>query len=111
MLVEEGGKPRTMTIYFVSRHSGAIEWAKRRGIRGRRLDNLTPGRIKKGVHVIGIIPIHLAAEITEVGGTYAHIEMDVPASMRGKELSADEMEACNARLVEYCVKAIRRKGE
>ncbi len=100
-----------MAVYFVSRHPGAVEWAKRNGIHGQRIKHLTPGRIKSGVHVIGSVPIHLAASITEAGGTYAHIEMDVPASMRGKELSADEMEACNARLVEYCVKVIRRKGE
>jgi len=95
-------------VWFITRHPGAVKWARRRGIRvDRQLDHLTEGEIAKlgpGDVVIGILPIHLAAKVCEQGARYLHLSMDLPPEKRGVELSADEMERFGARLQEFEVR-------
>jgi len=93
-----------VATYFVSRHAGAKEWARRRALHAVHVSRLDRERIAPGDVVYGTLPIHLAAAVTEKGGRYYHVEMDVDERQRGLELSADDMERFNARLVEYCVK-------
>ena len=53
-----------MTTYFVSRHPGAIEWARRRGITiDRHVAHLDAQVITKDDTVIGTLPVNLAAEV------------------------------------------------
>lgn len=91
---------------FVTRHRGAAEWARRSGrdfdIRG----SWDPSAAPPCPVVAGTLPVHLAAAVCRAGGRYFHLVMDVPEEERGRELTADEMERLNARLVEFRVEAI-----
>jgi CRISPR-associated protein Csx16 len=90
-----------MATYFVSRHEGAKEWARRRGIEAELISHLVPAQIKSGDVVLGTLPIHLVAEINERGARYLHLELPLKADMRGVGLSADDMEKLGATLTEY----------
>ena len=90
-----------MTAYFVSRHPGALEWARRRGIQARAVTHLEIERIEPGDRVLGTLPVSVAAEVCARGGRYFHLSLDVPPEDRGRELSPAEMEEAGARLEEY----------
>ena len=88
-----------MTTFFITRHPGALEWAARQGIvTDRQVMHLDTADVSAGDTVIGSLPVHLAAEICQRGARYFNLSLDLPAHARGKELSADELDAYNARL-------------
>ncbi|WP_019627863.1 CRISPR-associated protein Csx16 [Thioalkalivibrio sp. AKL10] len=90
--------------YFVTRHPGAVEWARRQGLAvDESLAHLNPEILQPGDRVLGTLPVHLAAQVCERGARYLHLSLDLPAEARGRELSADELEACGVRLEEYRV--------
>ncbi len=97
-----------MSMIFVTRHRGAVDWAQQQGIEVERvwahldLDTLQPGDV-----VIGTLPIHLAAQVCARGGRYWHLALEIPAERRGMELSAAEMQAYGARLEEYSVHRVK----
>ncbi|MBI1209581.1 MAG: CRISPR-associated protein Csx16 [Azospirillum sp.] len=95
--------PKTL---FVTRHPGAVAWARRRGIEAEAVAHLDIAAVETGDTVLGTLPVHLAADLCARGARYCHLEMDVPQSLRGKELTADEMEAAGARLVSYRVEKL-----
>lgn len=89
---------------FVTRHPGALDWAERHGVQAARVEsNLDVATVEPGDVVIGTLPVHLIAELNRRGAHYWHLTMNVPAEWRGRELSADDMEACSARLDEFRV--------
>lgn len=91
-----------MTTYFITRHPGAVEWAARRGlVVDRQLAHLDPADIRPGDVVIGVLPVNLAAAVCTRGARFFNLSLDLPAEARGRELSADELEAFGARLEEY----------
>ena len=100
---------RTM-VYFVSRHAGAIDWARRHpwGLRARHISHLDLAEIRPGDVVIGILPVHLAAQVCARGARYFHLCLNVGANQRGRELSADLMYAAGAELVPYTITRDRR---
>lgn len=93
-----------MTTVFVSRHPGAREWAKERSL---KVDNwvahLNTANIFPGDVVIGTLPINLVADVCARGARYFNLSLDMPAHLRGQELTAAMLEDCQARLEEYCV--------
>ncbi len=100
-----------MTTLFVTRHPGAVEWARRRGIEAEVIDHLddhTIARLRPGDVVMGVLPVAVAAEVCARGARFLHLELHVPPELRGRELSADDMERFNARLEEYEVKRVGR---
>lgn len=95
-----------MTTFFITRHPGAVEWARRQGLAvDRQLAHLDPQAVQAGDIVIGILPVHLAAQVCARGGRYLHLSLDLPPEARGRELSADELEQFGARLEGYVVAA------
>lgn len=95
-----------MTTTFVSRHPGAIDWARAEGHLpedARIVGDFDPAALAAGDLVIGTLPAQIAALICERGARYQHLTLDLPADLRGKELSADEMRACKARLEDFFV--------
>lgn len=92
-----------MTTYFITRHKGALEWAARQGGAAMMLSHLDPLTIQAGDTVIGTLPVHIAAQICARGGRYQHLTLDIPPNLRGRELSADQMEALGAKLEEYTI--------
>ena len=88
-----------MTTFFISRHPGANAWAVEQGLRiDQHLAHLDTSIIQRGDTVIGTLPVHLAAAVCSRGARYVNLSLDLPAHWRGRELSADELRQCQARL-------------
>ncbi len=95
------------TTWFVTRHQGAKEWAKEKGIRIDKLvDHFDPSQINRGDCMIGTLPVHLVADLCEQGAQYLHLSIDLPEHLRGKELTKKDMFDCNARLEEYKIERV-----
>ena len=95
-----------MTTWFVSRHPGALEWAARQGLHiDRFATHLDPAEVQGGDTVIGSLPVNLAAVVCRRGGRYLNLSVTLPAELRGKELSADQLEKLGARLEEYRIES------
>ena len=91
-----------MTVYFVSRHSGAVAWARARGFTvDCQEDHLDPEKITAGDVVIGSLPVNLAAKVCRAGGQYWHLSLELPRDWRGKELTSQEMIDFGARVEEF----------
>jgi len=94
-----------MTTWFVTRHPGAVEWAQRKGLQiDRHVAHLDPASIAPGDTVIGVLPVNLAARVCERGARYFNLSLDLPAEARGRELSAEELEAYGAQIEGYEVR-------
>lgn len=101
-----------MTVFFVGRHRGALQWAKDEGIAfDESVDHLDARSIRDGDVVVGTLPVQLAAEVCERGGRYMHLSIAVPPSRRGSELSAEDMRAFGASVEEYRVVRCGRLGD
>jgi len=93
-----------MTTHLVTRHPGALVWAARQNLGPvEHCVHLDPADIAPGDVVIGSLPVHLAFEVCARGARYFNLSLDLPASARGQELSADDLERYNARLEEYLI--------
>ena len=91
--------------WFISRHAGAIDWAKRQSLHITRwVAHLDPNLIQSGDTVIGTLPVSLAAAVCDRGARYFHLTTNTPAELRGHELTAEELDANGASLEEYIVK-------
>ncbi len=96
-----------MTTYFVTRHAGAVEWARARGIETEHISHLDVDTIRPGDTVLGTLPVSVAAEVCARGGRYLHLTLETPLEHRGRELTAQDMEAFGAKLEEYEVKRVK----
>ncbi|MBF0152727.1 MAG: CRISPR-associated protein Csx16 [Magnetococcales bacterium] len=100
-----------MTIYFVSRHPGAVAWAHDNGVAADvRVEHLDPEIIQAGDMVIGSLPVNLAARICHRGARYLHLSLELPSAWRGRELTKEEMTACGARIEEYRIEDKQQEG-
>ena len=91
-----------MTTWFISRHPGAIKWAGQQGIAvDRQIAHLDVKDIQAGDTVIGTLPVNLAAAVCARQATFINLSLDIPEPWRGRELSAEELLQCKARLEEY----------
>lgn len=88
-----------MTTWLVSRHPGAQVWINRQGIKcDRVVSHLDTSQVRAGDTVIGTLPMQAAAQIHAQDATYLHLTVALPASRRGTELSADDLDALGAQL-------------
>ncbi|MDP5132027.1 MAG: CRISPR-associated protein Csx16 [Paraglaciecola sp.] len=95
-----------MTTFFISRHPGAIDWIKLQGLHIDRWEShLALSDIASGDTVVGTLPIPMVAALAAIGATYLHLNVEVPASLRGKELSVDTLTLLGASLQRYRVLA------
>lgn len=93
-----------MSVYFISRHPGAIEWAARQGLAvDECVAHFDVARVRAGDVVIGSLPVNLAAEVCARGARYLHLSLELPVDLRGRELSADDMHALGARIEEFMI--------
>ena len=96
-----------MTVFFVTRHPGALDWAAQQGIAfDTHATHLEPNQISAGDTVIGSLPVHLASAVCACGARYLNLSLDLPAQLRGRELDAATLEECAARIEEYRVERI-----
>ena len=96
-----------MTTYFISRHPGAVEWAAAQGLPiDHMLAHLDVACIQAGDTVIGSLPVNLAAQVCAAGAAYWHLNLVLPAALRGQELSAADLRQWGATLEEFQVIAV-----
>ena len=96
-----------MTTWFVSRHPGAIEWARRRGLSfDRHVAQLDPESVAAGDRVLGSLPVNHAARVCERGARFFGISIQLPLQARGCELSADDLERYGAKLEGFEVRRL-----
>lgn len=95
-----------MATLFVTRHSGAAEWAARQGLAAEIVAHLDLARVSPGDLVLGTLPVSLAAEVCARGARYFHLTLAVPPELRGQELSADDMARLGARLEEFIIRRV-----
>lgn len=100
-----------MTVWFVSRHQGALDWLQQSG---RHVDRVVPhldiAEIARGDTVLGTLPLHLAAEVCAKGAAFYFLQLPQEAALRGSEYSAEDMTTMGARLRRFEVRAIEDDG-
>ena len=95
------------TVWLVTRHAGAREFARRLGLRWEHeLLHAEELPVQRGDKVYGTLPYRLAAGVCEVGAEFWCLEWTALPQHRGAELSADELEAAGARFVRYDVRRL-----
>lgn len=88
-----------MTTWFVSRHPGAVQWLQRQGIQVDRLTaHLRLEEVRGGDVIIGTLPAQMIFAANLAGARYLHLSVDLPPEDRGRELTADDLDRCHARL-------------
>ncbi len=96
-----------MTNWFVSRHLGAIEWAKQQPIQIDRWEShLDIAQVQEGDTVIGTLPVHLAAEVCAKGARFVFLQVPIAATQRGQELSAATLTDLGCTLQAFWVEAL-----
>jgi CRISPR-associated protein Csx16 len=96
---------RNSLIWFVSRHPGALDWARQNGIAFDRLvAHLDTQKVSAGDKVIGSLPVNLAAEVCARGAEYWNLSLRVAERDRGRELSAEELQGYNAIVERYDIR-------
>lgn len=78
-----------MKTIVVTRHPALITYLREQGIVGGHvtvLSRATADQVR-GQHIIGVLPLPLAALAAKV----TRVPLDVPAELRGRELSLDEV--------------------
>ena len=96
-----------MSTWFVTRHSGARIWAQRQGIPvDHMVGHLDLDRVAFGDRVLGTLPVNLVCELNERGARYFHLVLPLGPEQRGREITADLMQALGARLEEYRVQLV-----
>ena len=92
-----------MTTFIITKHVGAVQWAKNKGIEHDiYLEDLNLiHELKAGDVVVGTLPIHVVYELNQRDINYLHIALDIPAELNDQALDAAQLEACNARIESY----------
>jgi len=95
------------TTWFVTRHPGALEWARASALAyDRHVTHLDPKLIAPGDTVIGTLPVQLAASVCARGARYLNLSLDLPEQLRGRELDGTTLAQVNARLEAYHVQRL-----
>lgn len=91
----------------VTRHIGAAQWVHATlGQPVQVITHLETQEIEPGCSYFGVFPLNLAAAICAAGAQCWAISVEMPAHLRGQELSAEQLVVLGARLVRYDVQAI-----
>lgn len=97
-LVEQISRPPRTVI--VSRHAGALDWLCRRGFQAdetkAHISDVEIGQLLPGDRVVGTLPPDSAARLCDRGVLCDILVVPTDPPDRGRELSADELEAAGA---------------
>lgn len=99
-----------MTTYFITRHTGALDWAQANGVHfDVHLPHLlNVDELQSEDVIIGTLPINIISQINELGVRYIHLSLDIPPQLRGVELTVEQLNECQATLEEFYVKKVAR---
>lgn len=94
-----------MTTYFVTRHTGALQWADAHGVAfDVHLEHLLDlEKLQAGDVVIGTLPINIVYQLNVRGIRYIHLSLQIPPQLRGVELNVEQLKQCQATLEEFTV--------
>jgi len=96
-----------MTTYFISRHSGAVEWAKEQNFSvDKWISHLDNEQIVSGDIVVGTLPVNIAADLILKGARYFSLNLALSAADRGIELTKEDLYRLKAELVEYQIQKV-----
>ena len=87
---------------LVTRHEALIEYFSNMGITFDKVITHATVEDVTGNDVYGVLPLHLAY----LANTVTTVDMDLPAEMRGKELSLTDIETYFTGMSTYQVKKI-----
>ena len=86
---------------------GTRDWAEAQGlVVDRWVDHLDLDAISPGDRVLGTLPVHLAAAVCERGARYVHLALELPANLRGRELTGADLDRFGARLEAFEVRRL-----
>lgn len=99
---------RQMTTYFITRHSGALAWAKQQHLSfDVHLEHLLDlNLLQAGDIIIGTLPINLVYALNKKQVRYIHLSLNIPPQLRGIELTIDQLNTCQATLEEFFVQQV-----
>jgi CRISPR-associated protein Csx16 len=97
-----GALPRCIVV---TRHKATAAWLQGRFPDATVIPHLDPATIEPGDTVIGTLPLHVAAAVTERGASLLHLALEIPADERGKDITAQDLERYGARLMPLEVRA------
>ena len=85
--------------HLITRHPGAIEWLRSRGIDGDVIEHFSIDDVVPGDRYVGILPINLIIEVLRNGAEFILLIMpNLPTEARGQELTSDMMDEFGAEL-------------
>ncbi len=93
-----------MEALIVTRHTGAVEWLRRKGITGKVVDSLDRHDLPQKQNVVGVLPLPLAVSLLENGCNVYLIQFPPRNGPKGADLSADEMDEAGAKLFRFGLK-------
>ena len=94
-----------MSIYFITRHIGALQWANQNHLNfDIHLPHLSDLE-QLDIHdiVIGTLPINIVYALNQKGIRYIHLSLEIPPHLRGVELNVEQLNECKATLEEFSV--------
>lgn len=87
---------------LVTRHEALVEYFKELGIKFDKVISHATEEDVRGNDVYGVLPLHLAS----LANTVTTIDMNLPAEMRGKELSLEDIKKYLVDISTYKVEKI-----
>jgi len=97
--MSENEQMQTHEHIIVTRHTGLVEWLQRHGITGKVIPYVDNIDEIKGKHIVGVLPLSLAA----YADTVTTVDMEFTPDKRGVDISADEMDLYKPTLNTYKV--------
>lgn len=96
-----------MTVWFVSRHPGAIAWAKNQALPiDRWVTHLATSDVAPGDLIVGTLPMSAASTVCEKGARFFSLEVRLAEHQRGRELTEEELKHLNCTLQEFKVQRV-----
>ena len=93
-------KERIRKTVIVSRHPGAIEWLRSKGIEGEVIEHLSTKDLTGNERIYGILPLPLIKEAMNKGCEVNILVLPAIAfGQRGQELSPTEMDEAGAKIL------------
>jgi len=93
----------TQTV-IVTRHGALVEYLREIGLAPEGVEVLAHGDVADVAdkHVVGVLPLHLAA----VAASVTVVPLDLPAELRGVELTLDQVREFAGDVVTYKVTVV-----